>query len=405
MTWLSANLPGTGGSYKVEVEHFVVEEIPLYPCCGSGDHLYLWIEKTGITTNNLLQQLASGLKLKGHEIGYAGLKDAKALTRQMISIPANREAQLATLQLQQAQILSSARHSNKLRTGHLAGNRFSICISAPGPQALKRAEAILELLERQGVPNLFGEQRYGVLGNSAILGQLLARKEYQAFCLELLGDPALINNADWKAAAQAYRAEDIPGALNALPKRMRDERKLLKQLQAGKSHQQAAMSLPRNLLRLFLSALQSQLFNSILRQRLNSLSTLSNGDIAIKHANGACFRVENAETEQQRADLFEISPTAPLFGHKVMLATGTPGELEQTALEQSGLTLNSLKLGQGLTMPGERRALRVPLSGARAQSHSNGDLQLEFSLPKGSYATSVLAEVIKDPAKSPGPQS
>lgn len=399
MTWLSADLPGTGGSYKVEAEHFVVEEIPRYPCCGLGDHLYLWIEKSGITTQNLLQQLSTGLNLKGHEIGYAGLKDAKALTRQMISIPATHEAKLATLELQQAQILSSAKHSNKLRIGHLAGNRFSIRISEPGAQALERAQATLKLLTEQGVPNLFGEQRYGVLGNSAILGRLLACKQYEAFCLELLGDPELIKNADWKAAAQAYRANDIPAALEALPKRMRDERKLLKQLQAGKSHQQAAMTLPRNLLRLFLSALQSQLFNDILRQRLNSLATLSVGDVAIKHVNGACFRVEDAEIEQQRADSFEISPTAPLFGHKVMLAEGNPGELEQTTLTQSGLTLTSLKLGKGLTMPGERRALRVPLSGARAQCLDNGDLQLEFSLPKGAYATSVLAEIIKDPAK------
>jgi tRNA pseudouridine13 synthase len=405
MTWLSDGLPGTGGSYKVEPAHFVVEEIPLYPCSGSGEHLYLWIEKSGISSHNLLQQLATELKLKGHEIGHAGLKDAKALTRQMISIPANREAQLATLQLQQAQILKTDRHTNKLRLGHLAGNRFSIRISDPHQDAMNRAQAILHLLEQQGVPNLFGEQRYGVLGNSAALGLLLTRKEYEAFCRELLGDPTLIKNAEWKAAAQAYRAGDIPGALNVLPKRMRDERKLLNQLQDGKKHQQAVMALPRNLLRLFLSALQSQLFNNILQQRLNSLSTLSHGDIAIKHANGACFRVENAEIEQPRADSFEISPTAPLFGHKVMLAEGIPGEIEQTTLSRSGLTLESWKLGQGLTMPGERRSLRVPIESPRAARHAGGDLQLEFSLPKGAYATAVLSEVIKTPNSSAFGQS
>jgi tRNA pseudouridine13 synthase len=397
MNWLSQDLPGTSGDYKVEPDHFVVEEIPLYPCSGSGEHIYLWIEKSGITTHNLLQQIATELKLKGHEIGYAGLKDAKALTRQMISVPANREQQLASLQLHQAQILSSNRHGNKLRLGHLSGNRFSIRISAPHPQALERATSILSLLEHQGVPNFFGEQRYGVLGNSATLGLLLAKRDYASFCQELLGDPKLIKNADWKAAAEAYRIGDITRALNSLPKRMRDERKLLKQLQAGKNFHQAVTALPRNLLRLFLSALQSELFNNILRQRLRSLATLNDGDIAIKHVNGACFRVTNAAIEQPRADVFEISPTAPLFGPKVMLAEGVPGQLEQNELENSGLTPNSWKLGQGLTMPGERRALRVPLNGVGISRHDNGDLQLNFSLPKGAYATSVLAEIMKNP--------
>ncbi len=396
MSWLTADIPGTGGTYKEEPEHFIVEEIPLYPCCGEGEHLYLWIEKSGITTNNLMQQIADALHLKGHEIGYAGLKDARALTRQMISIPARCEAQLDRLELHKASILSLQKHSNKLRIGHLAGNRFTIRISDPVVNALPLASQTLRRLEQAGVPNLFGEQRYGVLGNSATLGLLLAQQNYQKFCLELLGDPQMIRNEAWKAAATAYRAQDLQGAIDALPLRMRDEKKLLKQLLAGKSHRQAVNALPRNLLRLFLSALQSELFNAILRLRLNSLSTLLDGDIAIKHVNGACFRVENAEIEQARADQFEISPTAPLFGPKVMLAEGEAGRIEQAELERTGLTPESWKLGSGLSLPGERRALRVPLGGVTCESLDNGDLLLNFSLPKGSYATAVLAEVIKN---------
>ena len=395
MGYLTAELPGTGGRYKENVEDFTVEEIPLYPCSGMGEHLYLWIEKAGITTRDLLNQLSRGLKLTDRELGYAGLKDARALTRQMISIPATAAARLDALQLHKARILSTNRHGNKLRLGHLAGNHFTIRLREVHPRAADRARAILEVLRQRGVPNRFGEQRYGVLGNSARLGLLLVGGDYPAFCRELLGDPDEIRNPDWRAAASAFRSGNLQQCLAALPQRMRDERRLIRSLLEGKSVQNAVYSLPRSMLRLFLSACQSQLFDQLLEQRLQHLALLEDGDIAYKHANGACFRVDSATQEQERADQFEISPTAPLFGHKVMLASGAPGERETALLDNSGLNLDSWNLGTGLTMPGERRPLRVPLRQLRLEVPTENQLQLSFSLPKGSYATSVLHELLK----------
>lgn len=395
MSWLTAGLPGTGGKYKETPEDFEVEEIPLYPCCGKGEHLYLWIEKEGISTRELLTQLSRGLRLNEREIGYAGLKDARALTRQMISVPARCSAQLDTLQLRKARILQRDLHSNKLRLGHLAGNRFTIRLRNPHPDAAQRAETTLAALENCGVPNRFGEQRYGVLGNSATLGLLLLQEQFEDFCREQLGDPQLIRNSEWHAAAVAYRQNNLAECLQRLPRRMRDERRLVSCLIDGKGFRQAALSLPRNLLRLYLSASQSQLFDHLLEQRLPNISQLIDGDIAYKHDNGACFRVELAATEQARADRFEISPTAPLFGFKAMLATGRPGEREQELLAATGLTLESWQLGKGLAMPGERRPLRVPLSQPAITAATKDYLTLRFALPKGSYATSVLRELIK----------
>ncbi|MFK5925206.1 MAG: tRNA pseudouridine(13) synthase TruD [Desulfuromusa sp.] len=397
MSWLTANLPGIGGIYKQTPEDFQVEEIPLYPCSGKGEHLYLWIEKSGITTRDLLTQLARGLNLKERDLGYAGLKDARALTRQMVSIPFSKFEQIERLNLNKARILSINRHSNKLRLGHLAGNRFTITLRESHVEAESRAEVILKQLQQRGVPNFFGEQRYGILGNSAQLGLLLIQKEFTKFCQIFIGDPQLIRNLDWKKAAEHYRQGEIKPAFDSLPKKMRDERLLLQMLLDGKSHQTAVSALPRNLLRLFLSAAQSHFFDQLLKQRLTSCYQLIDGDIAVKHTNGACFRVEHAETEQLRADSFEISPSAPLFGSKVMLATGETGKIELELLEKSGLTLDSWKLAQGLTMPGERRPLRVPLSEPSIIVHGDSYLTLGFTLPKGSYATSVLRELIKDP--------
>lgn len=395
MTWATAELPGIGGNYKEIPADFEVEEIPLYPCSGTGEHLYLWIEKTGISTNELITRLARGLRLTDRDIGYAGLKDSRALTRQWLSVPAAKQDQLSGLALGNVRILESRRHANKLRQGHLAGNRFTIRVRDTSVNPVPRTEAILDRLRQCGVPNLFGEQRYGVLGNSARLGILLLRNDYEEFCRELMGDPDKISHPGWQKAAQAYRQQDLSNTLKLLPDSMRVELRLVRDLLQGKTHRDAVFNLPKQRLRFFLSAAQSDFFDQLLRARINRLGELKPGDIACKHANGACFRVESAVTEQPRADSFEISPTAPLFGYKVMLADGETGTAENSLLTRANLTLESWKLDHGLAMPGERRPLRVALEQPKVLTATETCITLKFSLPKGSYATSVLRELMK----------
>lgn len=397
MKFLTEEIPGIDGRYKQTPDDFQVEEIPLYPCSGKGEHLYLWIEKTGITTRDLIRQLARQLKLKEREIGYAGLKDARALTRQTVSIPFSALERLGTLNLSAAKILKIDRHTNKLRLGHLAGNRFTITLRETIKNPTPRVQAIVSQLQKRGVPNLFGEQRYGALNNSDRLGTLLLRRNFVEFCREFLGNPELIRDPDWREAARLYRADKIDAALTVLPNKMWDEKNLLQALASGKPHRTAVFSLPHSLLRLFLSATQSHLFDQLLLQRLPHIDQLQDGDIAVKHVNGACFLVEQAGTEQPRVESFEISPSAPLLGHKVLLAEGEQGKREQTILRQSHLQLTDWKLGQGLTMSGERRALRVPLAEMVITERSLTSLTLSFTLPKGSYATSLLREIIKHP--------
>lgn len=152
--------------------------------------------------------------------------------------------------------------------------------------------------------------------------------------------------------------------------------------------------MPKKLLRLYLSAYQSSLFDRLVDMRLTTIERIWTGDLAYKHANGACFLVTDPAAEQPRADSFEISATAPLFGHKTRLAEGQAGLLEQSLLDKEGLTLESFKLSGGLAMQGERRPLRVPIHGCECRKDGD-DLVLAFSLPKGSFATAVLAEVMK----------
>jgi tRNA pseudouridine13 synthase len=393
--YLTANFPGTGGTIKGVPEDFLVEEMPLYTPCGNGEHLYLNVEKRGLTTFDLLQRLSRALGVRERDMGYAGLKDARATTRQAISVAGVRPEQAMALELEGVRILSARYHRNKLRLGHLAGNRFRIRIRDVRAGALDTALDVLHVLKQVGVPNRFGEQRYGSLGNTHLVGGALLRRDFAGAARLIVGNPALILEERWRAGAERFAAGDLQGAVETLPGRLRDERNLIRKLIAGKSPRQAVMGLPRKVLRLYLSAFQSSLFDRLVTMRLDSLDILWEGDLAYKHDNGASFVVENAAAEQPRADRMEISPSGPLFGYKATLARGAAGILELALLEKEGLRLEDFRLGEGLGMEGERRALRVPLAESEVQQEG-ADLLLGFSLPRGSYATAVLREVMKE---------
>ena len=399
--FLTSHHPGTGGAIKETPEDFRVEEIPLYLPSGEGEHLYLTVEKRGLTTLDLVDRLARALGADKKHMGYAGLKDARATTRQTISIPGVRPEDALALDLEGIRILSASFHRNKLRTGHLAGNRFEIRIRETVPEALARAQDILHILQMTGVPNFFGEQRYGVLGNSHLIGGAILRQDYDEAVRQIIGDPNRIDNPRWRRAAELFAGGRTTEALAALPDQMHTERHLLRDLVKGASPKMAVLKISHKLLRLYLSAYQSNLFDRLLAMRLTTLEVLWQGDLAYKHDNGACFAVTDPQAEQPRADRLEISPSGPLYGFKVTLAGGQAGILEESLLEKEKLTRDSFRVEKALSLEGARRPLRVPLDEARAEQDGS-DLLVSFRLPKGSYATSVLREVMKP---SPSPDS
>ena len=392
--YLTAAFPGTGGVLRETPDDFLVEEIPLYLPCGEGDHLYITVEKRGLTTYDLLSRISRALGVPERELGYAGLKDARATTRQTISVPGAAAEQLAGVDIEGVRILSAVRHRNKLRVGHLAGNRFVIRIREVRDGALEAAADSLHVLAQAGVPNLFGEQRYGSLANSHLTGRAILRGNFEEAVGFIIGDPAVIANPRWRQGAEFFRAGDLGAAIEVLPGRMREERRLLADLRKGRSAREAVLALPRKLLRLYLSAYQSSLFDRVVAMRLDSLDVLWTGDLAFRHDNGACFSVEDPAAEQPRADRLEISPSGPLFGYKMTMAKGASGLLEESLLEKEGVRREDFRLPGGLAMEGERRPLRVPLSDADVRE-DEGTLVASFTLPRGSYATSVLREIMK----------
>jgi len=391
---LTEELPGTGGRCRAEPEDFCVEEIPLYGPTGEGQHTLFEIEKRGIDTLHAIGQLARALDVPPNRIASAGLKDAQAVTRQHLSVEGVSPDRVRAVRLPRVRVLWAQRHRNRLKVGHLRGNRFRIRLRGVVTDALNRAEAIAEVLRRRGLPNGFGPQRFGARLTTHLLGRALILGDWDEFLRVYLGSPRSQDQAKERSARLAYDRGDLVQALTLWPGGAARERAILQALSRGEPPRRAVLRIPRRLRRLFVAGYQAYLFNRVLDARLGSLDLLRAGDLAVKHDNGAFFLVECPELEQPRADRLEISPSGPLYGYKVRLAAGVVGETERALLDEEGLRCEDWRVGHGVRLKGARRPFRVPIDDLELWADDH-DLVLHFTLPSGAYATNLLREVMK----------
>lgn len=316
---------------RARPEDFVVDELPLYAPAGEGAHTFVRVEKTLRTTEEVARDLARAASVRPGDVGYAGRKDRVAVARQWLSVPGLDPAAARSLTLPGVRIIEAARHPHKLRTGHLAGNRFELWVRDVAPGHFEEVAARLAAAKREGLPNRFGAQRFGREGDNA------------------------------ERARALLRGERIRGGRRAV--------------------------------RFLFSALQAEVFNDVLAERPLPLHRVEAGDIAVLHASGGCFRVEDPAAEQARAARFEISPTGPIFGTRVQTPEGAPAARERAALLRRGVDPDALPKLPGLRLRGSRRALRVRPE-APELMREGSSLRLCFGLPPGSYATVVLEELL-----------
>jgi tRNA pseudouridine13 synthase len=400
---LTEGMAGIGGVIKACEKDFQVEEIPLYPASGEGTHVYAWMEKKGLSTMDALHKIARGLGVQARDIGYAGLKDAYAITRQWISIEHIEPQRLKELEIPNVKILETARHSNKLKTSHLKGNRFIIRVremNVPFEQVQRQAQSILDILCRRGVPNYFGPQRFGNRSDTHILGKAIVTGEYELFMDLFLGQSKPGDSVHEVEARRYYDEGEYEKAIECWPGHFRDHRKALAALIHRKGNKKAAShAIDKNLKRLFVSAFQSEIFNRVVVARMPDIDRLLTGDMAYKHENGACFRVEDAQAEQGRCDRFEISPTGPLLGKHLTEATGPAGVIEKEALAETEFSPSLLDKIDQYRLRGGRRPLRFQPRDVQISSGVDpvGEfLELRFELDSGCYATTLLQEITKN---------
>ena len=418
LAFLTADLPGIGGSIKQRPEDFIVDEQPLYNPCGQGEHVYLYIEKTSLTTTDIVRDLSRTFRVGRNDIGYAGLKDKHAIVRQHFSVhlPDRRDEQQCIERLANRKLMKVLwvdRHTNKLRRGHHGGNRFVIYIRGVQAADALKAKRIIDRLYAQGVPNFVGDQRFGYRQHNHILGRLLLQGEYQTLLDEMLGKAIDADPPNMQRARTAYDKRDYEEALIHWPKHLRFDRQALDALRQGRDAKQAVLSIYRTQREFLVSALQSAMFNSVLDRRLREgkLTKLVPGDLAWKHDSRSVFSVDEETAEKENAPAgrvpsLEVSPSGPMWGINMTRASGEPGEVEQQVLSVFDIHPENLAGVGDVHAEGSRRPMRIALRDPEVTGGSDNHgpyIKLAFEMPRGAFATIVLREVMKDTKQAQAP--
>ena len=328
--------PETKGRLKAQNSDFCVDEIMPIETSGEGEHLWLLIEKDGSNTDWVAQQLAKFCGLKSMAVSYAGMKDRHAVTTQWFSLhlPGMDNPDFSELADDEFKILKMSRHNRKLKRGALSGNRFKIRITDLSGDT-ETLDERLRLIAQQGVPNYFGQQRFG------------------------------------RDMGNIYKAEKL----------FNRELKKVKKQQRG----------------LYLSAARSWIFNQVLSARLKQGNWLTPqlGEVYMLNGKSACF--SNEGDNQQSVELInqrllnrEINLTICLWGEGESMAAGEVLDLENSIASEFKVLADGLESAR---LKQERRASRL-LPENLSWSVEGNVLELKFDLPTGAYATMLLRECV-----------
>ncbi|MEA1989820.1 MAG: tRNA pseudouridine(13) synthase TruD [Pseudomonadota bacterium] len=355
------------GMLKTEPEDFRVEEQIAYELSGEGEHLWCWVEKRCENTDWVAGMLAKWAGTSKRNVGFAGQKDRQAVTKQWFSIqlPGKEDPNPDTLNVEGVKILSMKRHNRKLQRGGLSGNRFELVIrdiskSNSSGGEMSHEAVILELNNRlqsiaeQGVPNYFGEQRFGKGGNNLREGEKLLTAD--------------------------NRGEQS--------NRRRGSRK-----KSGSRNQQS----------LYISALRSWMFNDLLSQRIHNhtWNQVIDGDIVQLTGSDKWFVAdenEDLKSLQQRAAQGDLNPTGGLFGDGTLPTLTQALAIEETIIQKYQAWCDALAKNR---VKQDRRPLRLMAENLTwSIEEVQGEqlvinLKLAFTLPAGSFATMVLREVLQ----------
>ena len=325
--------PAGSGRIRVTAEDFQVFEVPLVSPCGEGEHCWLLVRKRGSNTQWVASQLAKFAGVPLSAVSYAGLKDRHAVTEQWFSVqlPGQTGPDWMTLQHAEFQVLSASRHQRKLKTGALLGNRFQLRVRAVNADS-ELLQARLQQVAAGGFPNYFGAQRFGLADSN----------------LE----------------------------------------------QAARYFHQPHRRVPRAKRGLYLSAVRSALFNRVLAARVDAglWNQAIPGDALQLDGKSACFVADSPDSDvQQRLAALALHPTGPLCGDGEPLCRGAALAFETEQLHGCEDWIEGLRRARVAVA---RRSLRVVPGDLRWVVADDASWMLEFYLPAGSYATSLLGEIL-----------
>ena len=338
--------------FRQTARDFVVEELPLYEFSGVGEHLVLFVRKKNTSTPEMIGQIARYLGIKNRDIGYAGLKDKHAMTKQYISIHKKYEEALEGFNHENIKILSKTYHNNKIKIGHLKGNRFFIKVKKVNPTSAQKIDEALKNISKFGMPNFFGYQRFGNDGDNHIIGKKIAK-----------GEKKERNPRVKKLLINAYQSH----LFNLWLSRRLEINTLIANFDAKEI--ESILNIPNE----EISKLKSQ----------KHPFKLMSGDIMEHYPYGRLFDFDGSEHDLERFDAKDITVTGLLCGKKVKMSSDLALSIEKDYDDE-------------INADGARRyAWIYPTDVEGRFKEQEAHYEFNFTLPKGSYATVLLEEIAK----------
>ncbi len=338
--------------FRQTARDFVVEEIPLYEFSGEGEHLVMFVRKKNLSTNEMIGQIARYLGIKNRDIGYAGLKDKHAMTKQYISINKQYEEALENFSHEGIKIISKTYHNNKIRIGHLKGNRFYIKVKKVNPTSAQKIDEALKNISDFGMPNFFGYQRFGNDGDNHIVGEKIAK-----------GDKRERNPRVKKLLINAYQSH----LFNLWLSKRLEINTLINNFEVQEL--ESILNMPNGEVKK-------------LKAQKHPFKVIS-GDVMEHYPHGRLFDFEGDEEDLKRFIDRNISVTGLLCGKKVRMSSGIAGTIEKDFDDE-------------INADGARRyAWIYPQDIEGRHKPIEAQYEMNFTLPKGSYATVLIEEIAK----------
>jgi tRNA pseudouridine13 synthase len=406
--------PGTGGKVKRECSDFLVEEISRFPPHDdSGRFVVAKVTSENWETNRLIRVLSHALGISRYRIGFAGTKDKRAITSQLMSFEAPLEA-VQRISVHQVSITDAYRAKKNMTIGDLIGNRFRIrvrdCIFEGEELRSTMARTVSLLDELRGFPNFFGVQRFGSLRPiTHIVGKHIIKGEFEEAVLAYAANPVPAESEEAREARRFIQeTRDFSEGLKRLPRTLMFERIIAGHLaQRPGDFPGAIMAMPRNLQMMFVHAYQSYLFNRILSERIRRGLPLNQplvGDVVLPvDKDGLPDHDKYIPVTKSNVDLVATQVrngrayiSAVLFGSDSMLAKGEPGEIEASIIAAEGIDRKDFVVPviPQCSSTGSRREIVAKYS-ELSYSIEGRDLQIGLALGKGVYATTFLREIMK----------
>jgi tRNA pseudouridine13 synthase len=409
---------GIGGKLRTTPEDFIVKELYFYPKREeTGNYAIAEVSCRNWETHTLVRELAKRLHISRKRIGFAGTKDKRALSTQLMSFYNVSKEELSNIKIKDVSINNIYSSDKHIRIGDLYGNRFEIAIrNINNKVKLEQIQTIASILDEcSGFPNFYGVQRFGIVRPiTHIVGKHIVHGDFKEAVMTYIANPIDGENSEtFKLRKELERSHDYSKALHSYPDQLNFEKAILNKLVVEpEDFVEALKELPRNLLTMFINAYQSYLFNKILSERIRRKIPLNHaimGDIVlplrknIKDNEGILVTKSNLEKVNKQISKKKAFVSGLLVGSDSCFSEGEMGEIENKIIEKEKIDHRDFIIPEipFISSSGSRRSLLAPLASINWTLHddvlndSKKALTLKFDLSKGCYATSLLREFMK----------